>query len=97
MTAPDPFWWHKKAACRGADPRLFHGPDGEGQIERAAREARAKAFCDRCPVRLDCLESEAWRPLQFGVFGGLGEDERKALRTKRMRAAARASRQGAAA
>jgi len=34
---------------------LFFGPDHEAPSEREIREAKAKAVCKVCPVRVQCL------------------------------------------
>jgi WhiB family redox-sensing transcriptional regulator len=80
--------WMNRAACRGEDLVLFFGPDGERQPERDIREAKAKAICDRCPVRDQCLDYAVGRPEKYGLWAGLGEDERASERRRRMRRAA---------
>jgi WhiB family transcriptional regulator, redox-sensing transcriptional regulator len=76
------------AACKGADPDLFFGPDAELVTARRAREAKAKAICAGCPVRAACLAYALNAHQDFGVWGGTDEDERRAMRR---RAARRAS------
>jgi WhiB family redox-sensing transcriptional regulator len=66
------------AACKGADTDLFFGPDAEFVTARKKREAEAKAICARCPVRDACL-AYALDTGQYGVWGGLNEDERRAI------------------
>lgn len=63
------------AACRRADPELFFpvtetGP-GARQIEWA------KAICNTCSVRDDCLAFALENGLTDGVFGGLAASERR--------------------
>ena len=48
--------WQDGAACRGMDTLLFFGPDHEARPEREIREAKAKAVCTLCPVRVQCLD-----------------------------------------
>lgn len=65
--------WQLRAACRGQDTELWF-PEG---IESLA--IAVKSVCARCPVADECLAwaldaSEAW-----GIWGGLDEDERRAL------------------
>lgn len=69
---------------------MFFGPDGERQPERDLREARSKALCADCPVRVDCLNYALSRPEKYGVWGGLSEEERAAERRRRMRRASAA-------
>jgi len=78
--------WQDDAECRGEDLVLFFGPPGERQPEREAREAAAREICAACPVRLDCLEVELERPpaKQWGMWGGLTEDERARVRKRVM-------------
>lgn len=69
--------WMEQAACRGQDPdRWFKRP-------YAAATAEAATICRGCPVRDDCLawalEFEEHVPRRYGVFGGLGPNEREAL------------------
>lgn len=77
-TAPfDDRGWRQHAACRDEDPELFHPIGNTGpallQIEQA------KAVCRRCSVKDRCL---AWalESAEFGVFGGMSEDERRAFK-----------------
>ena len=65
--------WQFRAACRGEDSSLFFAP---GYF---AREAKAKAICRICPVRMDCLEYAIGIRESYGVWGGLNESERRAL------------------
>ena len=70
--------WREDAACRDFPTDLFfpigHGPRAQAQA------SQAKAICAQCPVRADCLEYSIVTNAQFGVFGGLTEDERRRLR-----------------
>jgi WhiB family redox-sensing transcriptional regulator len=79
--------WMESAACRGQDPTLFFGPEGERQPERELRERGAKKVCKRCPVAAECLDAAVEHNEQVGVWGGLGEDERVSERRRRMRRA----------
>jgi WhiB family redox-sensing transcriptional regulator len=71
------------AACKGADLGLFFGPDAEFVTARQQREAEAKAICAGCPVRLECLAYALDSGEAYGVWGGLSEDERRAMRRQR--------------
>ena len=77
--------WQRFAACKGEDPALFFDTDDETLRQRQAREARAKAVCWRCPVRLRCLDFAVREPLKWGVWGGKSEDERGRERARWLR------------
>lgn len=79
--------WREKAACREEDPELFF-PVGTG-LEASLQAEEAKAVCRRCSVRLECLEWALWTEQEYGVWGGLTEQERRAVR-RRWQADARA-------
>jgi WhiB family redox-sensing transcriptional regulator len=72
--------WRHRAACRDEDPELFFpiGTTGPalGQIEEA------KAVCRRCDVVSDCLTWAIESGQDAGVWGGLSEDERRALKRR---------------
>ncbi|MEV8093171.1 WhiB family transcriptional regulator [Kitasatospora sp. NPDC085879] len=72
--------WQRRAACRGKDAALFFHPAGERGERSQEREAAAKRVCTRCPVRGQCLEYALAADERYGIWGGLTEDERRALR-----------------
>ncbi len=72
--------WEEDALCRGSAGALFFGPHGfEPKRERAVREEAAKAICARCPALDACREHALRHEELYGVWGGLGEAERRAL------------------
>ena len=76
--------WRRRAACRDADPLLFFPAAGGDALLQIAE---AKSVCRRCPVRAECLAwataPESWQVI--GVWGGMSEDERRALRRREAR------------
>ena len=78
--------WRARAACRGEDPELFFPVGATGPA--LAQIAQAKRVCARCPVREACLSFALGTGQDYGIWGGLTEDERRNLR-RRQRAAAR--------
>lgn len=76
--------WQMFANCLGTDPDLFFP-------ERGASTKEAKAVCQGCVVREDCLEYALANGEKFGIWGGLSERERRRIR--RQRALARAAQQ----
>lgn len=78
---PDRPEWFDHAACVDAeDPTIFFPQRGE--TAKPALE-----FCDRCPVRAQCLEFALATPVSedFGIWGGANERTRRALRARRRR------------
>lgn len=75
--------WRDQAACRQEDPDLFFpvGTTGPalGQIEQA------KAICRGCPVIEDCLRFALDTGQDYGIWGGLTENERRTLRRRTRR------------
>ena len=71
------------AACKGADLDLFFGPFAEFVSSRQQREAKATAICAGCPVKAECLEYALDAREVYGVWGGMTEDERRALLRRR--------------
>ncbi|HLS48491.1 MAG TPA: WhiB family transcriptional regulator [Actinomycetaceae bacterium] len=81
--------WRHDAACLTEDPELFFPIGNTGPA--LAQIEQAKAVCQRCPVVETCLKWAMSNNQDAGVWGGLSEDERRALkrRTARARRAAR--------
>jgi WhiB family transcriptional regulator, redox-sensing transcriptional regulator len=72
--------WDEQARCRSHDPTLFFGPNRfEPKRERLAREAEAKAICSTCPCLAACREYALSAGELYGVWGGLGETDRRDL------------------
>lgn len=66
--------WVTAARCRGTGDVLF----AEGAAQR-----RVRVLCDDCPVRLECLAEALDNNMEWGVWGGLTERERRALLRQR--------------
>ena len=72
--------WQAKAACRGPQSAVFFPPPQfERKADRLERERRAKAICQGCSVRTDCLDHSIAINEPHGIWGGLNEHERRAL------------------
>ncbi len=69
--------WTAHASCGQGDVP----PDALFVEGAAQREARA--VCLACPVRLDCLADALDARMDFGVWGGMTERERRALLRRR--------------
>ena len=81
--------WERTARCRSHDPALFFGPNRfEPKRERLEREAEAKAICATCPALQLCREYALASGEIYGVWGGLGEADRRAIMDRNVTAAA---------
>lgn len=67
--------WASRAACRSSDP--------DALFVQGAAQNRAKAVCMGCPVRTECLADALDNRVEFGVWGGMTERERRALLRRR--------------
>lgn len=76
--------WQLKAACRGPHAVVFFPPPRfERKTEKLERESRAKDICRSCAVRSECLQYALSIREPHGIWGGLNENERKALLERR--------------
>jgi WhiB family transcriptional regulator, redox-sensing transcriptional regulator len=67
--------WVVRGLCRSSDPdELF--------VQGAAQN-QAKVICRGCPVRTECLADALDNRVEFGVWGGMTERERRALLRRR--------------
>jgi hypothetical protein len=71
--------WRELAACRGTDLAVFFPERGESA-------GPARRVCAACPVRQSCLDYAISNRIVHGIWGGLTERERRALRSSWVRA-----------
>jgi WhiB family redox-sensing transcriptional regulator len=69
--------WPAHAACRGV--ALFYKNDLDSDEQTRHRVTRAKAVCQRCPVRPQCAAHALTVAEPYGVWGGFTESERTQL------------------
>jgi len=63
--------WRVSANCRNGDPeRLF---------VTGAKQREARSVCRGCPVLRQCLAHALDERIEFGVWGGMTERERRAM------------------
>ena len=79
--------WVHRARCKDEDPELFFPIGTTGPA--AAQIEAAKAICMKCEVRVHCLEWALATGQDAGVWGGMSEDERRALKRRNARTKAR--------
>ena len=63
--------WAAQASCRSTDP--------DSLFVQGAAQNRAKAICVGCTVRTECLADALDNRVEFGVWGGMTERQRRAL------------------
>ena len=67
--------WASQAQCKQTRPdELF---------VRGAAQNRAKQLCGGCPVKTECLAEALDNQIEWGVWGGMTERERRAVLRKR--------------
>ena len=71
--------WMADGKCREYPAGTFFPRDGLGVI-------KAQKICASCPVADQCLEYALDNHVDHGVWGGLSEDERRALKRRNARA-----------
>ncbi|MCG8927787.1 MULTISPECIES: WhiB family transcriptional regulator [Lentzea] len=77
--------WQLSGLCRGMDSAYFFHTPNERGAAREKREAAAKAICHRCPVMEKCRAHALEVQETFGIWGGLGESELRAMLSRRLR------------
>jgi WhiB family redox-sensing transcriptional regulator len=71
VEAEDRIAWVSKALCRATDPdQLF---------VRGAAQRKAAVICRHCPVMQECGADALDNKVEFGVWGGMTERQRRAL------------------
>lgn len=71
----DELSWKNEALCQ-TNPDLWFPAKGEAGTA-------AKMICRQCPVKEPCLDLAIQNGESFGVWGGMGARERRALAKKR--------------
>jgi WhiB family redox-sensing transcriptional regulator len=79
--------WRHEAACREEDPEVFFPVGNTGPA--LAQIEEAKKICARCSVKDSCLAWALESGQDAGVWGGLSEDERRAMKRRAARNRAR--------
>jgi WhiB family redox-sensing transcriptional regulator len=82
-TGPDGDW-RERALCAQTDPDAFF-PEKGGSVTAAKRICNGGGGRPPCPVRQECLEAALDRNDRYGIYGGLTDRERRALRHARDR------------
>lgn len=69
--------WYEEAACASYPAELFFPPSDAPSAANAA-----KAICEGCPVREECLSFALETAQAEGVWGGMNAGERRRLRRR---------------
>lgn len=67
--------WASRGACTTGDP--------DALFVQGAAQHRAKIVCSGCEVRTECLAEALDSQVEFGVWGGMTERERRAILRRR--------------
>jgi WhiB family redox-sensing transcriptional regulator len=72
--------WRHLSACRDEDPELFFpiGTSGPALLQ----VEQAKAVCRRCSATDECLQWALDSGQDAGVWGGMSEEERRAVKRR---------------
>lgn len=73
--------WRSKGLCLGEDPELWFAVGSGEATDRQIRAAQR--ICDKCPVKTTCRDWAIENGQEYGVWGGLTEDELQAIKRKR--------------
>ena len=66
--------WVTQAQCRNGDP--------DALFVRGAEQRKAATVCRGCPVQIECRADALDNRVEFGVWGGLTERQRRAVLRK---------------
>lgn len=66
--------WITQAKCRNGDP--------DALFVRGAEQRKAAVICRHCPVMMECRADALDNRVEFGVWGGLTERQRRAVLRK---------------
>ena len=73
--------WRRNASCKDTDPELFFPVGTTGQA--LVQISEANVVCDECLVRGKCLDFALETNQDWGIWGGMSEDERRDIRRQR--------------
>jgi len=68
--------WQDNASCRGMDTNLFYYDHLQRGQQRLAKANKAKAICQGCPVKLQCLTDAVKRDDRHSIQGGTSPEDR---------------------
>jgi WhiB family transcriptional regulator, redox-sensing transcriptional regulator len=69
--AADERAWVSKALCKETDP--------DALFVRGAAQRKAAVICRHCPVMQECAAEALDNRVEFGIWGGMTERQRRAL------------------
>lgn len=73
--------WQDEAECRNYDPELWF-PVTNSPDRKRKYELEPKLICRSCPVRSECLTYALDAQEEYGIWGGLNEEERRELSSR---------------
>ena len=77
--------WRDDANCLTSDPALFFPEGAKNTMAYSEQVIAAKRVCAGCKVAKQCLQYALEYNQNDGIWGGLTEDERTALKRRNAR------------
>src|ERR1700746_3194434 len=71
VDAEERIGWVSQAACRTTDP--------DALFVRGAAQRKAAVICRHCPVVQECAAEALDNKVEYGIWGGMTERQRRAL------------------
>jgi WhiB family redox-sensing transcriptional regulator len=72
--------WQQLAACKGMPASVFYAENPSPACYTLAKET-----CKSCPVMYECQDHALTKREDYGVWGGLTEEERQSLCRRRQK------------
>jgi WhiB family redox-sensing transcriptional regulator len=77
--------WELRSACRGIEPAESEAVFFPLSENRKTATIAGRMFCDRCPVRAECLSTALYRREPAGIWAGVTTLVRDRMRRNRTR------------
>lgn len=82
--------WRNRSSCNGLGDLMFPDAEQPNRDLHDAQVTKAKQVCRGCPVATDCLNYALTTGETYGIWGGMTDHERRALK-RRLNALQRAA------
>jgi WhiB family transcriptional regulator, redox-sensing transcriptional regulator len=80
----DPYAWQDRAECKGVGPgQFFAALQGKPVQQSRIEKETIRDYCNNCTVREHCLNFAMRYGMDYGIWGGLTERQRRDLHRQR--------------